>query len=248
MVYLLLSILCSTCLFISFKWFEKYKIDSFQAIVFNSITAAICGILTSDSAFSISELLQKPWLLNACFIGIAFIISLYLFSLSIIKIGISITTVMNKISVLVPVVFAFWFYHETITAIKIVGIALGLLSIYFLTYKEETKKPEQKYLYLPIAIFILGGLTSLYIKYTQQTLLSGSDHSIFSSAIFSMAAICSVPILLFRMTYLKIKIKNIIGGILLGIPNYGSIFFLVKALDVGIGKSALYFSLNSVGV
>ena len=250
MIYLLLSILCSTCLFVTFKWYEKFQIDSFQAIVFNYITAALCGLIASFATFSFSVLIQKTWLWNACVIGAAFIICIYLLSLSIVKIGISITTVVNKMSVLVPVLFAFWYYHEIISVFKVVGIGLGILSIYFITYRNESKKIEHKYLYLPIALFITGGICDTYIKYTQQTYLSASDHSLFSFVLFSTAAVFGLIIFIIRIIYFKssLNFKSIIGGILLGIPNYGSIFFLVRALDNGLGKSALIFSLNNVGV
>lgn len=252
MVYLLLSIICSTCLFVTFKWYEKFQIDSFQAIVFNYITAALCGLLAnlSTSAFSLNELLDKPWIINASLIGIAFIVCIYLLSLSIIKIGVSITTVVNKMSVIVPVVVAFWFYHEAITVLKIMGIVLAMLAIYFITLREKAEKIERKYLYLPIALFITGGVCDSYIKYTQQTYLSSSDHSLFSFALFGTAAVCGLLIMMIRFILYKkgLNLKSIIGGILLGIPNYGSVFFLVRALDKQASDSALIFSLNNVGV
>ena len=42
--------------------------------------------------------------------------------------------------------------------------------------------------------------------------------------------------------------KNILAGIALGIPNYGSIYFLIKALDMHNLESSVIFPVNNVGI
>jgi len=46
MLYLLLSVLFSSAIFIVFKLFDTYKINTLQAIVFNYFTAFTIGILS----------------------------------------------------------------------------------------------------------------------------------------------------------------------------------------------------------
>ena len=43
-------------------------------------------------------------------------------------------------------------------------------------------------------------------------------------------------------------LKNILAGIILGIPNYFSIYFLFKALNFYSNNSAAVFPLNNVGI
>ena len=46
----------------------------------------------------------------------------------------------------------------------------------------------------------------------------------------------------------EIKLKNIIAGFALGIPNYYSMFFLIKALQNKNLESATIFTLINIGV
>ena len=46
----------------------------------------------------------------------------------------------------------------------------------------------------------------------------------------------------------KVKLKSIFGGILLGVPNYFSIVYLLKALSTEGMESSTAFTLNNVGI
>ena len=47
---------------------------------------------------------------------------------------------------------------------------------------------------------------------------------------------------------LSLEFKNIIAGIVLGIPNYFSIYFLVKALRSDLFDSSGIFTINNVAI
>ena len=47
---------------------------------------------------------------------------------------------------------------------------------------------------------------------------------------------------------LVLEYKNVIAGIVLGIPNYFSIYFLVKALRSDLFDSSGIFTINNVGI
>ena len=42
--------------------------------------------------------------------------------------------------------------------------------------------------------------------------------------------------------------KNLIAGIILGVPNYYSILFLIKALQIKGFESSTLFTINNVGI
>ncbi|RLD30397.1 MAG: EamA/RhaT family transporter, partial [Bacteroidetes bacterium] len=48
MIYLLFSILSSTMIFVIFKLFSRYKINTLHAIVVNYIVACISGLIAFD--------------------------------------------------------------------------------------------------------------------------------------------------------------------------------------------------------
>ena len=56
------------------KMFDKYKIDSLQALIFNYVTAGICSYLFIESNFSLEHVINTAWLLHAISIGILFMV------------------------------------------------------------------------------------------------------------------------------------------------------------------------------
>ena len=46
----------------------------------------------------------------------------------------------------------------------------------------------------------------------------------------------------------KFELKTVFGGIALGIPNYFSVYFLVRALRSDLWDSSGIFTVNNVGV
>ncbi len=56
MIALAGTIISSTLIFVIFRLFEKYKIDTFQAIVFNYFTAFICGVVLYSPRIIIGSL------------------------------------------------------------------------------------------------------------------------------------------------------------------------------------------------
>ncbi|MEO0902479.1 MAG: EamA family transporter, partial [Bacteroidota bacterium] len=73
---------------------------------------------------------------------------------------------------------------------------------------------------------------------------------IFSAVVFGAAAITGIVFIgvtSFKKP-LKINTRNVLGGITLGIPNYFSIFFLVRALKNEQFTSAAIFTLNNVAI
>jgi drug/metabolite transporter (DMT)-like permease len=88
------------------------------------------------------------------------------------------------------------------------------------------------------------------MNYIQHYFIKENEVSIFASTTFLFAFIFGVLFLLFKILKEQQKIygKNILAGFLLGIPNYYSMFFLIKALQNKNLESATIFTLINIGV
>ncbi len=247
MIYLLLSILTSAIIYVVFKLFERFQIDNFQAIVANYFTAATLGFLLTANSHTPLETYNQAWFPSVIILGLLFISLFNVMALVSQKISISVASVANKMSVVIPVIMAVFLFEDSMNFIKVIGIILALVAIYLTTArKEKTKKEGNKHLWLPIILFLGSGLLDSLLKYNQHHLIAEGDLGFFTSSIFGMAAVFGTLILVFRKG--KIKLKNIIGGIALGIPNFGSIYFLLNTLNIkGIESSAI-FPINNMGV
>ena len=93
MIYLILSVISSTAIFILFKLFKKYKVNTLHAIVVNYITASSCGILLSEQDIDVSEILHSYWLYAAIALGFLFISIFNVMALTAQKNGLSVASV-----------------------------------------------------------------------------------------------------------------------------------------------------------
>ena len=93
MIPLLVSILCSSLIFIIFKLFPKFKIDTFQAIVFNYFTAFICGVLLFGKEWNAAALDSGNWHWYIVLCAILFISLFILMGISSQKNGVALTSI-----------------------------------------------------------------------------------------------------------------------------------------------------------
>jgi drug/metabolite transporter (DMT)-like permease len=251
MYYIFLTVLFSVFLLIIFKLFQKFNVNTFVAIIINYSAAAITGVLFLDTEYNFNQVINANWLKVCVPLGLLFITIFYLISLTAQRISISTASVANKMSVAMPVVYAVIFLNQALSVLKIVGIVLALVAVYFSTKTNKTDKLTGKLLWLPIAVFIGSGLIDISINATNAFYISTpNDSALFSITTFLSAFCCGLIIVLFQFFITKkqslktiFKIKNFVGGIVLGIPNYFSIYFIFKSLDTNILTSAQLFPI-----
>ncbi len=125
-----------------FKLIDKYKADTFQVIIFNYITAAILGFSVMGSGMTVAHITHSIWFPNAVVIGLTFLFLFYLIAITAQKVGVSVSTVANKMSVVIPVTFAFFLYDDTVTFFKVLGIVIALAGVLMATSKAKAYVDE----------------------------------------------------------------------------------------------------------
>ena len=251
MVYLLISICISSFLFVIFKLFDVLKINTFQAIVVNYFTAAVLGFFLSNNLVSFQEIPNQPWFFGAFLLGIMFILVFNVMALTSQKNGLSVASVSSKMSVVIAIVFGVWYYEESLSYIKVIGILLALIAVYLTSSKEKNGIAQKNKDFLfPILLFFGSGAIDTSLKYVETTFVAEGGVSLFSATIFGCAFVLGVIALLYQKVKgtLSFELKSIFGGILLGVPNYFSIVYLLKALSTEGMESSTAFTLNNVGI
>lgn len=250
MIYVLLTIVATLLLLVLFKLFQRFNVNVLIAIIVNYITAAVTGILFLDGTFSVTEIWRSEWLAISTPLGGVFIAIFFCISQTAQRISMSTASVANKMSVVLPVLFSVLYLHETITVVKTAGIYLALLAVYLSTRASEHTPNAKGLFWLPLLVFIGSGIIDITINATSAFYItSGHDSALFSISTFLSAFIIGLALIIFQLLVRKINFsavvtpRNIIGGILLGIPNYFSIFCLLKALDEKMMSSAQLFTL-----
>lgn len=262
MIYILLSILSGSCNFINFKLFDKFKIDNSQAITVNYITASLCGFVNylyfstckpeylPHQKLNFTTLFQVDWIWGTTLLGVMFITFFTLMAITAQKNGISVCSIANNLSTVLPVLYGIWYLGETfdIVSLKTFGVLAGFISLVCIAYKGDFAiKDSQWYYVLPVLVFIGSGVVDILINQFRDWYMHKCDATIFSACIFGTAAcvgILNVAYLVF-FKGVSLKFKNVLGGISLGVPNYFSIVFLVEALaKSGLDSSLVYLFVN----
>ena len=254
MLFLVLSVVTSTLLNVILKSFTKFEINTFQAIVFNYWICTFTGsFIEGYYTFQHPEAIHSQWFLYSIILGISFIILFNLMGWTAQKLGLTIVSISNKLSLLIPVLIAIIYMHESTTLLKIVAILLALIAVVMVTISKNNNADKSKsvvFILLPFVLFFGSGFNDTIVNYVQMYLLKKGDDSKFVIWIFQFAALIGTVILLtqFILDKNKFKFKNLIAGICLGVPNYFSMYYLVKALSQSSMPSSLLFPINNVAI
>lgn len=246
MIYLLLSILSSTAIFVVFKLFKKYEVNILQGIVVNYFTACFLGLLLYKGQINPTEIIQTSWFIPAIVLGFLFIAIFNVMALTAQKNGLSVASVASKMSVVMPVIFGIVVFKESVGAQKIIGIIFALVAVYLTSVKQKGNVVLTQSIYLPIILFLGSGIIDTSINY----FAPDDNIPLFSATIFAFAAMIGILLLFGRLVKSnnKFKLKSIPFGIALGFVNYCSIHFLLLALRVENTESSTLFTINNIAI
>lgn len=246
MTYLVLSILFSTVLYIIFKMFTHFKVNTLHAIIVNYFVALSIGFTTSSVAINPTIIYQSSWFSGALVLGILFIVIFNIMAITAQRNGLSVVSVASKMSLVIPIIFGVLLYQESLGIVKVIGILLALAAVFLASIKSKNGV-NLKNLIFPILLFLGSGVIDTSLKYLEVNYVSEENIPMFSATIFMFAAVFGLTFALLKKD-IKLHWKNLVAGIILGVPNYFSVFFLIKALSVKTLESSTVFTVNNVAV
>ena len=256
MIYLIGSIILTSYLTLAFKACEKFNIPVFPAIVFNYITCVITGSLVNGSFPINAAAIATPWFRWACVMGVLFVSIFNIIGITTQKIGVAAASVANKLSLIIPVVLSVYLYNESVTGWKLTGVVFALVAVLLTCFPSPKNDGSAgadagalKYL-LPLVLFIGSGLLDALINHVQQTYVTSENSNAYLISGFFSAAVIGLSILLVQYGLKKrtFEWKHIFAGILIGIPNYFSIWCLIRFLKSSPWESSASIPMNNMGI
>ena len=228
----------------------------------NYFVCILCGTVVLGRFPFNAETLSAPWLPYATGLGLLFISGFYAVGMTVLFFGLTVASVLQKMSLVISVPFAIIAFSEPATPMKIAGVLLALGAVVLSNW--PSKKPSSQTMdldkpslsaffvwFFPLYAFLVSGAIECGLQYVQNSVIdsSGNDSAEFSSGIFASAAIIGSIVVLFQSFRAKQKfeLKNLVAGILLGVPNYFSIYFLLKAFDV-LGDKSVVLPVNNIAI
>ena len=256
MLYLIGSIILTSWLTISFKYVAKFRINTFQAIVFNYLTCVITGSIVNGEIPFNQTTLGEPWFFWALGMGTIFILLFNVIAQTTQRIGLAVASVANKLSLVIPYVFSIYLYEEKSSWVQVGGIALALAAVFLTCYPSgtESKKGPGRVgillMLLPVILFFGSGLLDSMIKYVETVFLNPQNQDQYLTTAFGSAA--AIGLITVAIQVLSgeqnLSLKAAAAGICIGVPNYFSIWCLIHALNQFPGESAMIIPVNNMGI
>ncbi len=254
LIYLLLSVSSSTAIVFLFKFFPRYQIDTFQAIVFNYLFCVLSAWV-SLGAFPIeANVMEQFWFPYALALGTLFISTFNVVAFTVQKFGVTVGAVMQKMSILLSVTWAIFMHAEGVSGMKILGILAAIAAIILTNLPEKSEEsteidPMPKWQYIfPATVLIGSGIIEILL-FEVETKAETSGDINFIATLFGVAGVIGLMTLVFQLVTgrSKLVIRNIIAGAILGVINFFSIVYLMKTLGYGWDASVV-LPINNVGI
>jgi drug/metabolite transporter (DMT)-like permease len=245
MIYLLLAICASFSITLLIKDNETHGASSQVVLAGNYLTAGIIGWLFvlgegSPSAGRVTLALGLGG-------GVLWPGAFYLLMWGIRHYGVALAGSVSRLSLSVPVLFAVAFLDERLTLPIALGIAGAFGAFLLLSpFKRGQAIPldRRAIWYFPSLVLIFG-LVDVWAN-LYATWAPPGEKALFMVLIFTGSAIVAWTAVAVRR--LQVTTNAVVRGLILGVPNYFSTYFLLESLRSPLfaGLSAVVYALYSV--
>ncbi|MDO4647698.1 MAG: SMR family transporter [Eubacteriales bacterium] len=237
MIYLILAVLSSALVGITMRLGKNYCKNDLSMLAVNYVC---CTLLAGISTGAGNFVIEKTSIGLGVIQGILYLASFILYQYNIQENGVVLSATFMKLGVLVPTLAAVILFGEQPTSLQLLGVGLSLFAIIIMNYQ----KGEGGFHFKMSLLFLLlaGGVTDVMAKVYEQYGDAGrKDQFIFYT--FCIAMILCIALALYKKE--KLTGKDVLWGVVIGVPNYFSAVFLLRAIHHVLATIA--YSSYSVG-
>jgi len=227
MLNLLLAIASSSLVSIVMRTSEKYTKGNHGMLAVNYVICVIMAAFYTGfgNLFPKAEGIGFTLGLGTC-TGILYLVGLLLVQLNIQKNGVVLSSIFQKLGLIVQVLISIIFFKEQPQLIQVLGIIICLVAVVMINFeKGQTAVQFKMGLFL---ILLSSGFCDVMSKIHEEMGNPAlADHFLFYT--FGVAMILCIALIIVKKELFGWK--DVLFGILLGVPNYFSASFLLKALN-----------------
>lgn len=255
MLSLLLTIIATACIFLAFKSFKVFGMNSLHAIIINYFVCVISGLifLRNEIHFLFESEGIKTWHFLGIGLGFLFILTFLRMSRTAQEISVSASSMASKLALVIPVLFSLLIIQRSAKVYDLInyaGIVLTIPALLLASWPEKSVNNEKllSRIALPLSVFLLSGIIDTCLNYFN-ALFENDPAFIFFPVLvfFSAASFGLIYALSNKLTRINFKSKSIIGGLYLGIPNFFSLYFLLDTLRIFNQDGAFIFPFSNLG-
>jgi drug/metabolite transporter (DMT)-like permease len=253
MLNLLLAILCSLAIGVIFKLARGFQIDRLGLLTVNYLAAVLVALWIGVD-FSVSSAGASLTLLLATGVtnGLLFILAFGLYALAIDRIGLALSAATMRIAVLIPFAASWAVWNETPGVLQIPGMVLAVAAFTLMSTRSAngdgpTDRVQHPSIVLA-SLFVVAGITDTTLKVFDEHLAPAASRPTYLLLAFGAAFAAGVVWLLVspRSVSDRLSPRTAVAGVVLGLLNYGSAEFFLRALEELPGTLA--YPVNHVAV
>lgn len=239
MLYLILAILSSAMVSITMRISEKCITNKMAMFMSNyAICIALSAVFMNWK--NVGEGLGAPALVLGAISGILYLVNFIFLKYNMQHNGIVLSSTFMKLGVLIPTIMAVVVFHEMPSWMQVFGIAISVFAIVIIHFEKEALQESNKKVWLILLLVLSGFTDSMANIYEQVGKPEGKDCYLL---ITFFVAFLLATVFSFREKN-RITGKDLLFGMLIGIPNYFSARFLLLAL--GSVEAVLAYPMYSV--
>ncbi|MGX5853202.1 hypothetical protein ACWKW6_06140 [Dyadobacter jiangsuensis] len=254
MLFFLLAVVFTVMLYLIMRAYPRYQVDSFHAVVFNYYSCVLTGlVLTPDLGLFTQVQWTSEGTILTMALGAMFVTAFMLIGLTAQKVSVTATSLAGNMSLVIPVLFGLFVFrnnNKDFTALNYLGLVLALVALALGAIQRSPKSSDaattgqaakQALWILPILTFFATGTNNTLINFLSSKYYPAGQITVFMIIACFGAVVIGTSILIYRIIANghSLKLRSVVGGLVLGVPNFLSLYFLLLAL-AAFGNSAAY--------
>lgn len=248
MIYVLASAICSVLVSVLLKLARRFALDVGQMVAWNYAMACALAALLLQPALAPLRAAVAPWF---ALVGLGVLLPVIFLALgaSVRHAGIVRSDVAQRLSLLLSLLAAFLLFGEKLDATKALGCALGLLALLGMVWRAEPGRGEGGPASWRWPLLVFAGFGAIDVLF-KRVAAAGVPLGTSLLAMFALALPVAFALAVWQRQRggMRFTLPSVIGGLLLGLLNFGNIFFYLRAHRALPHDPALVFASMNLGV
>lgn len=245
MLTLIISIACSVAVSILLKLARRHRLHIGQAIAVNyAVAAGLCLLLLQPHPAQLLDQNSSWFVLVA--LGILLPTVFLAMATAVRHAGIVLSDAAQRLSLFLPLLASFLIFGQAPTPASLIGIVLAFSALGCLLVRPQTSAgtvagPSAAVLLL--AVWLGYGCIDILFKLLAKS-GTGFGASLFAAFVLA-GALMLAGLLAVRTRW---QARNLAAGLLLGLLNFGNIYFYIRAHQLFPDNPTLVFTAMNIGV
>ncbi|WP_426661794.1 EamA family transporter [Rhodanobacter aciditrophus] len=248
MIYVLASAVCSVLVSVLLKLARRVGLDIGQAVAWNYVAALALAALLLHPSMQPWRQPGAPWFALA---GLGVLLPTIFLALgaSVRHAGIVRSDAAQRLSLLLSLLAAFVLFGEKLDAAKALGCALGLVALFGMVWRTGQGRGEGGAASWCWPLLVFAGFGTIDVLF-KRVAAAGVPLGTSLAAMFALALPVAFALAAWRAARggTRFTLRSALGGLLLGLCNFGNILFYLHAHRALPRHPALVFASMNLGV